>query len=135
MPCWLCPCHLRGLQVFTNDAFFASNHRVLKSTGVERYSRAYFFNPSFKADITPSRDLTIASEYCGLILLLCAMLQVSCGHGNLHLCSTPGSEAPCGSPGDYVSTRRLCRTVLAVASAFAGIMFVSHRRLTWHAAP
>lgn len=49
-------------QVFTNDAFFASNHRVLKSTAMERYSRAYFFNPSFKADITPSRDLTIASR-------------------------------------------------------------------------
>jgi isopenicillin N synthase-like dioxygenase len=51
------PC---GLQVFTNDAFYASNHRVLKSVGVERYSRAFFFNPSFKADIAPSPQLTIA---------------------------------------------------------------------------
>lgn len=74
----VCPCRLCGLQVFTNDAFFASNHRVLKSTAMERYSRAYFFNPSFKADITPSRDLTIASEYCGFVLLLCVeMRQVS----------------------------------------------------------
>lgn len=53
-------CAPYGLQVFTNDAFYASNHRVLKSVGVERYSRAFFFNPSFKADITPSPQLTIA---------------------------------------------------------------------------
>lgn len=49
-------------QVFTNDAFYASNHRVLKSSGIERYSRAFFFNPSFKADIAPSPGLTIAVD-------------------------------------------------------------------------
>jgi hypothetical protein len=51
---------LPSTQVFTNDAFYASNHRVLKSSGIERYSRAFFFNPSFKADIAPSPGLTIA---------------------------------------------------------------------------
>lgn len=49
-------------QVFTNDAFYASNHRVLKSCGTERYSRAYFFNPSYKADIAPSPELSIVCK-------------------------------------------------------------------------
>jgi isopenicillin N synthase-like dioxygenase len=56
-----------AVQVFTNDAFYASNHRVLKSVSSERYSRAYFFNPSFKADIAPSPGLTslAAGVWCG----------------------------------------------------------------------
>lgn len=47
-------------QVFSNDAFYASNHRVLRSVGAERYSRAYFFNPSAQASIAPRTDLAIA---------------------------------------------------------------------------
>jgi isopenicillin N synthase-like dioxygenase len=57
------PAVLPCMQVFTNDAFYASNHRVLKSVGRERYSRAFFFNPSFKADIAPSPELTIAGGW------------------------------------------------------------------------
>jgi isopenicillin N synthase-like dioxygenase len=40
---------------------------VLKSVSSERYSRAYFFNPSFKADIAPSPGLTslAAGVWCG----------------------------------------------------------------------
>jgi isopenicillin N synthase-like dioxygenase len=40
-------------QVATNDKFFASNHRVLQSSVRERYSRAFFFNPSHSVDIKP----------------------------------------------------------------------------------
>eukprot|EP00879_Flechtneria_rotunda_P009471 GHRR01009914.1.p1 GENE.GHRR01009914.1~~GHRR01009914.1.p1 ORF type:complete len:398 (+),score=78.90 GHRR01009914.1:2576-3769(+) len=41
-------------QVFTNDRFYASNHRVLQSELSPRYSRAFFFNPSHGANIEPS---------------------------------------------------------------------------------
>lgn len=45
-------------QVLTNDLFVASNHRVLQSTSRERYSRAFFFNPMYTADIEPLQSLT-----------------------------------------------------------------------------
>ena len=49
------------LQVLTNDVFVASNHRVLRSTAHDRYSRAFFFNPVYSADIQPLPSLA-ASE-------------------------------------------------------------------------
>jgi len=44
-------------QVLTNDVFVASNHRVLRSTAHDRYSRAFFFNPVYSADIQPLPSL------------------------------------------------------------------------------
>lgn len=44
------------LQVLSNDRFVAANHRVLASTTRERFSRAFFFNPSADAVIEPLLD-------------------------------------------------------------------------------
>lgn len=49
-------------QVLTNDKFFASNHRVLQSSGRDRYSRAFFFNPSHSADIQPLQIEAVGGE-------------------------------------------------------------------------
>lgn len=47
-------------QVLTNDGFLASNHRVLQSSTHDRYSRAFFWNPVYNADIQPLPSLVDA---------------------------------------------------------------------------
>lgn len=47
-------------QVLSNDHFVASDHRVLKSSTHDRYSRAFFFNPRVRADIQPLPSLAAA---------------------------------------------------------------------------
>lgn len=47
-------------QVLSNDHFVASDHRVLQSSSHDRFSRAFFFNPAYKADIQPLPSLVAA---------------------------------------------------------------------------
>lgn len=49
-------------QIFSNDALYASEHRVLQSVHAVRYSRAFFFNPSAAALIAPRTDLAAADK-------------------------------------------------------------------------
>ncbi|KAG2502944.1 hypothetical protein JM18_009715, partial [Phytophthora kernoviae] len=41
------------VQVWSNDQFVAPLHRVLASSGAERFSAPFFYNPSYKALVEP----------------------------------------------------------------------------------
>ncbi|KAG7397958.1 Envelope glycoprotein [Phytophthora boehmeriae] len=41
------------VQVWSNDQFVAPLHRVLASSGAERFSAPFFYNPSYKAQVGP----------------------------------------------------------------------------------
>ncbi len=41
------------VQVWSNDRYQAPLHRVIASSDLERYSAAYFFNPSYEANYAP----------------------------------------------------------------------------------
>ncbi len=46
------------VQVWTNDRYRATLHRVLASVEKERYSLPFFFNPSYESNYTPLEELT-----------------------------------------------------------------------------
>lgn len=41
------------LQVWSNKRFKAAEHRVIASKSIERYSAAFFFNPSYDTIVRP----------------------------------------------------------------------------------
>jgi hypothetical protein len=84
-------------QVATNDKFFASNHRVLQSSTRERFSRAFFFNPSHSVDIQPLQLEAVGGAF--VIVRLLNNIQFIQEHAVMIIdsiirqCCRPGNEA------------------------------------------